>query len=190
MTRIRSRGKAGSTAASLKCLSVSNAEQIRFGSVSYPLARDSLSLSLSISAYNSMKNQHFKHLVPTNFPFFGPLLLWQRSVDSLHTYLLFALIFVCTVMQQSHCNDIWRFPWLSQEVAPPPPLYTPHDAADIMHVKTAQKRHSRHFITARFSISQRFSVFWIFLENRNWRRVSYAILLWTVLMYTPHWHVY
>jgi hypothetical protein len=47
----------GPTAASLKCLSVSNAEQIRFGSVSYPLARAilSLSFSLSLSAYNSMK---------------------------------------------------------------------------------------------------------------------------------------
>lgn len=105
------------------------------------------------------------------------------SVQSiLYTHILFALIFVCTV-QQSHCNDIWRFPWLSQEVAPPPLPTTPH----IMHVKTAQKRHNRDFITGFSTLlapSQRFSVFWIFLENLNWRRVSYAILLWTVHIYS------
>jgi hypothetical protein len=43
------------TAASLKCLSVSNAAQIRFRSVSYPLAGDSFLLTLAFYAPNSMK---------------------------------------------------------------------------------------------------------------------------------------
>ena len=71
------------TAASLKCLSVSNAAQIRFRSVSYPLAGDSFLLTFAFYARNSMKKPALqaKDLASysrTQLLFVWPRVFWQQ----------------------------------------------------------------------------------------------------------------
>lgn len=141
-------GEMATTAASLKCLSVSNAAQIRFRSVSYPLAGDSFLLTLAFYAPNSMKKPALQAKDLASYSrtqlVFVSAGFWQQW----HSYILFFFslsLFIhilvclhgtvyCTI---AYCNDIWRFPWLSQEVAARRSLPPSVDA--VMHVKTAQE---------------------------------------------------
>ena len=137
-------------AASLKCLSVSNAAQIRFGSVSYPLARGVLFRRrlLSPSSHPSIppviiqwKNAHLKQRAATPWWWYPPhpkllffFLFLSFSFTTLycaacgvsilptphHIFLMPSSLSRC--LTQSHCNDISLFPMIVTRGCPSPSI--------------------------------------------------------------------